>query len=140
MEGECVVICGYWFASILNVFHFSYGSIVNAAEAFEPDVIIVLDHERLFNQLVQELPSFVKVGVSGGESMGRVYSHHFRSFICQSREEWNLGRGMCVPLRDKLPFTGTSTAPNHVHTSPTRSRSHMESLPKSKNSYLPKWE
>jgi len=38
-----------------------YDSIINAAEAFEPDVIIVLDHERLYNQLVQELPSFVKI-------------------------------------------------------------------------------
>jgi len=38
-----------------------YASIVNAAEAFEPDVIIVLDHERLYNQLVQDLPSFLKI-------------------------------------------------------------------------------
>jgi polyribonucleotide 5'-hydroxyl-kinase len=35
---------------------------VNAAEAFEPDVVLVLDHERLYNELQQDLPSFVKVG------------------------------------------------------------------------------
>ena len=38
-----------------------YTSIVTAAEAFQPDVVIVLDHERLFNELQHDLPSFVKV-------------------------------------------------------------------------------
>ncbi|KAL3098008.1 hypothetical protein niasHT_027553 [Heterodera trifolii] len=38
-----------------------YACIVNAAEAFEPDVVIVLDHERLYNELQQDLPSFVKI-------------------------------------------------------------------------------
>ena len=34
---------------------------MNAAEVFEPDVVIVLDHERLYNELRHDLPSFVKV-------------------------------------------------------------------------------
>jgi polyribonucleotide 5'-hydroxyl-kinase len=38
-----------------------YACIVNAAEQFEPDVVIVLDHERLYNELQQDLPNFVKV-------------------------------------------------------------------------------
>jgi polyribonucleotide 5'-hydroxyl-kinase len=35
--------------------------IVKAAEAFEPDVVVVLDHERLFNELQKDLPNFVRV-------------------------------------------------------------------------------
>jgi polyribonucleotide 5'-hydroxyl-kinase len=38
-----------------------YACIVNAAEKFEPDVVIVLDHERLYSSLQQDLPTFVKV-------------------------------------------------------------------------------
>jgi len=38
-----------------------YACIVNAAEAFEPDVVIVLDHERLYIELQQDLPSYLKV-------------------------------------------------------------------------------
>lgn len=38
-----------------------YACIVNAAEAFEPDVVIVLDHERLYNELQQDLATFVKI-------------------------------------------------------------------------------
>ncbi|KAF7638856.1 hypothetical protein Mgra_00001665 [Meloidogyne graminicola] len=39
-----------------------YACIVNAAEAFEPDVVIVLDHERLYIELQQDLPSYLKSG------------------------------------------------------------------------------
>ncbi|VDK59478.1 unnamed protein product, partial [Cylicostephanus goldi] len=38
-----------------------YGCIVAAAEAFEVDVVVVLDHERLYNELQRDLPTFVKV-------------------------------------------------------------------------------
>ncbi|MFH4973785.1 hypothetical protein AB6A40_000494 [Gnathostoma spinigerum] len=38
-----------------------YACIVNAAEQFEVDVVVVLDHERLFNELQRDLPSFVKI-------------------------------------------------------------------------------
>ncbi|KAL7070019.1 hypothetical protein ACQ4LE_011159 [Meloidogyne hapla] len=38
-----------------------YACIVNAAEAFEPDVVIVLDHERLYIELQQDLPSYLKI-------------------------------------------------------------------------------
>ncbi|EPB71382.1 hypothetical protein ANCCEY_09515 [Ancylostoma ceylanicum] len=37
-----------------------YACIVAAAEAFEVDVVIVLDHERLYNELQRDLPTFVK--------------------------------------------------------------------------------
>ncbi|XP_072038942.1 polyribonucleotide 5'-hydroxyl-kinase Clp1-like [Amphiura filiformis] len=38
-----------------------YECIKHAAKAFEVDVIIVLDQERLYNELVRDMPSFVKV-------------------------------------------------------------------------------
>ncbi|WKX98749.1 hypothetical protein Q1695_013993 [Nippostrongylus brasiliensis] len=38
-----------------------YACIVSAAEAFEVDVVIVLDHERLYNELQRDLPTFVKI-------------------------------------------------------------------------------
>uniref|UniRef100_A0A915IYS6 Uncharacterized protein n=1 Tax=Romanomermis culicivorax TaxID=13658 RepID=A0A915IYS6_ROMCU len=37
-----------------------YECIRNAAEAFEVDVVVVLDHERLYNELQKDLPSCVK--------------------------------------------------------------------------------
>jgi polyribonucleotide 5'-hydroxyl-kinase len=40
---------------------FSYHCLVNAAEAFEVDVVVVIDHERLYNELQGDLPNFVKV-------------------------------------------------------------------------------
>ena len=38
----------------------------------EPDVVIVIDHERLYNQLRKDLPSFVKVKT-------RLIDHIFKS-------------------------------------------------------------
>ncbi|PIO76356.1 Pre-mRNA cleavage complex II protein Clp1 [Teladorsagia circumcincta] len=38
-----------------------YACIVSAAEAFEVDVVVVLDHERLYNELQRDLPTFVKI-------------------------------------------------------------------------------
>ncbi|GLV40332.1 crowded by cid [Carabus blaptoides fortunei] len=38
-----------------------YRQIVNASKAFEVDVILVLDQERLYNELVRDMPTFVKV-------------------------------------------------------------------------------
>jgi len=38
-----------------------YKSIVNVAESFEVDVVVVLDHERLYTELKRDLPSFVKI-------------------------------------------------------------------------------
>ncbi|KHJ78457.1 Pre-mRNA cleavage complex II protein Clp1, partial [Oesophagostomum dentatum] len=40
---------------------FRYACIVAAAEAFEVDVVVVLDHERLYNELQRDLPTFVKI-------------------------------------------------------------------------------
>jgi len=38
-----------------------YKALTNAAVAFEVDVVIVLDHERLYNELVRDMPNFVEV-------------------------------------------------------------------------------
>lgn len=38
-----------------------YQQILNAAKHFEVDVILVLDQERLYNELVRDMPNFVKV-------------------------------------------------------------------------------
>jgi len=38
-----------------------YQCLVNAAAAFEVDVVVVLDHERLYNDLQRDLPSVVKI-------------------------------------------------------------------------------
>lgn len=46
-----------------------YRCIINAASAFEVDVVVVLDHERLYSDLGKELPEFVRlthVPKSGG--------------------------------------------------------------------------
>ena len=38
-----------------------YRSIIHAAKTFEVDAIIVLDQERLYNELVRDVPDFVKI-------------------------------------------------------------------------------
>lgn len=38
-----------------------YKQILHVAQSFEVDVILVLDQERLYNELQRDLPSFVKV-------------------------------------------------------------------------------
>ncbi|GMR42157.1 hypothetical protein PMAYCL1PPCAC_12352, partial [Pristionchus mayeri] len=38
-----------------------YQCLVNAAEAFEVESVVVIDHERLYNDLKRDLPSFVKI-------------------------------------------------------------------------------
>lgn len=46
---------------IFDIEIFRYACLVKAAEQFEVDVVIVLDNERLYNELQRDLPSFVKV-------------------------------------------------------------------------------
>ena len=51
-----------------------YKSLVHIAGAFEVDIIIVLDQERLFTELVRDMPEFVKIiqlQKSGGVSIVR---------------------------------------------------------------------
>lgn len=46
--------------------------LTHAAQAFEVDIILVLDNERLYNELVRDMPKFVKViflPKSGGVSI-----------------------------------------------------------------------
>lgn len=38
-----------------------YKLLTHAAQAFEVDAILVLDNERLYNELVRDMPDFVKV-------------------------------------------------------------------------------
>ncbi|GMS89274.1 hypothetical protein PENTCL1PPCAC_11449, partial [Pristionchus entomophagus] len=38
-----------------------YQCLVNAAEAFEVESVVVIDHERLYNDLKRDLPAFVKI-------------------------------------------------------------------------------
>lgn len=38
-----------------------YATLVKAAEVLEVDVVVVLDHERLYNQLQRDLPNFVRI-------------------------------------------------------------------------------
>ncbi|XP_077300195.1 protein CLP1 homolog [Arctopsyche grandis] len=38
-----------------------YKMLTHAAQAFEVDIILVLDNERLYNELVRDMPKFVKV-------------------------------------------------------------------------------
>jgi mRNA cleavage and polyadenylation factor CLP1 P-loop len=38
-----------------------YQLLIHAAKTFEVDLIIVLDQERLYNELVRDMPDFVKV-------------------------------------------------------------------------------
>jgi len=54
-----------------------YKSITHVAQAFEADVVLVLDQERLYNELSRDLPSFVKVvflAKSGGvRNLGSIF-------------------------------------------------------------------
>lgn len=48
-----------------------YKQVTHAAQAFEVDIILVLDQEKLYNELVRDMPTFVKVVLlpkSGGVS------------------------------------------------------------------------
>jgi Predicted GTPase or GTP-binding protein len=38
-----------------------YKQLTHIAQAFEVDIILVLDQERLYNELVRDMPAFVKV-------------------------------------------------------------------------------
>lgn len=54
VSGVIVNTCGW----IRNQ---GYKQILHTAQAFEVDVILVLDQERLYNELQRDLPNFVKV-------------------------------------------------------------------------------
>lgn len=49
-----------------------YKQLLNSGKAFEVDVILVLDQERLYNELVRDMPNYVKIVFiqkSGGVSV-----------------------------------------------------------------------
>lgn len=49
-----------------------YQHLTHIVQAFKVDIILVLDQERLYNELVRDMPSFVKVALlpkSGGVSV-----------------------------------------------------------------------
>ncbi|XP_071504776.1 polyribonucleotide 5'-hydroxyl-kinase Clp1-like [Diadema antillarum] len=74
-----------------------YQCIKYAAQAFEVDVIIVLDQERLYNELVRDIPSFVKI-VLQPKSGGVVErSQNFRRFTRDEKvREYFYGFGGCL--------------------------------------------
>lgn len=51
----------FLFKHISSTLSFRYEYLIKAAEAFGPDIVVVLDHERLFIDLERDLPGFVKV-------------------------------------------------------------------------------
>ncbi|XP_057655334.1 protein CLP1 homolog [Diorhabda carinulata] len=53
-SGVIINTCG-WIKSA------GYKQLLNSAKTFEVDVIMVLDQERLYNELVRDLPNFVKI-------------------------------------------------------------------------------
>lgn len=53
-SGVIINTCG-WIKSA------GYKQLLNTAKTFEVDVIMVLDQERLYNELVRDLPNFVKI-------------------------------------------------------------------------------
>lgn len=62
-----------------------YKALTHVAVAFEVDVVIVLDHERLYNELVRDMPNFVEVvflpksgGVSERSKMQRMEARDAR--------------------------------------------------------------
>ena len=54
-----------WLFLVINTYCWiraeGYNQIKHIAKAFEVDAIIVLDHERVYNDLVKDMPKFVKV-------------------------------------------------------------------------------
>ena len=70
--------------------HFSYELIIKAAEALEPDVVIVIDHEGLYNELRKDLPSFVKVK-EHVVWLDHYSNHVHRFYTCQSPVELKAG-------------------------------------------------
>lgn len=67
MSGVIINTCG-WIKAL------GYKQLLYTATAFEVDVILVLDQERLYNELVRDVPNFIKVVLlpkSGGVSNDR---------------------------------------------------------------------
>ena len=55
-----------------------YQSLVHAAGAFEVDVVVVLDQERLHSELCRDMPDFVRVVLqpkSGGVRRKNISTH-----------------------------------------------------------------
>jgi polyribonucleotide 5'-hydroxyl-kinase len=60
-----------------------YKHLTHVAQAFEVDIILVLDQERLYNELVRDMPTFVKVVFlpkNGGVSFSFLYK--LCNYIC----------------------------------------------------------
>merc|ERR1711928_84953 len=54
VSGVVINTCGWVKAQ-------GYQMLVHAAKAFEVDIVIVLDQERLYNELVRDFPDTVKI-------------------------------------------------------------------------------
>merc|ERR1719422_1525574 len=88
-----------------------YDQIKHIAQAFEVDVIIVLDQERVYNSLVKEMPGFVKTVLqpkSGGVvSRNNLFPHSFEVNFSDIKDKlFKIGApelpASCLPLGMKI--------------------------------------
>jgi polyribonucleotide 5'-hydroxyl-kinase len=89
--------------------------LVAAAEAFEVDVVVVLDHERLYNELQRDLPSFVRIvhqpksgGVEDRTREQRIKARRTRIRQVSRQLVW------CMSVRSQY-FYGTTSQPYFPH-------------------------
>ena len=54
-----------------------YQLLIHAAKTFKVDFIIVLDQERLYNELVRDMPDFVKVLFQPKSGGVRIFFYHY---------------------------------------------------------------
>ncbi|KAK2158978.1 hypothetical protein LSH36_161g16015 [Paralvinella palmiformis] len=83
-----------------------YRSIVHAAGAFEVDVVIVLDQERLHSELVRDMPDFVKVVLlpKSGGVVERSQKGRMESRDSKIREYFYGVRNSCYPHTFEVKF------------------------------------
>lgn len=94
---------------------------MEAAEAFEVDVVIVLDHERLYNELQRDLPTFVKVEYTHLFELRSIFLS-YRSCISQSPEELRIAHEISAFARDDRDAESISMVQRIDRTTRTRYR------------------
>ncbi|XP_014676497.1 PREDICTED: polyribonucleotide 5'-hydroxyl-kinase Clp1-like isoform X2 [Priapulus caudatus] len=90
ISGVVINTCG-WVKGL------GYKAVIHAAQAFEVDVIIVLDQERLHNDLKRDLPKFVKIVLQpkSGGVVERSRQHRVESRDAKVKEYFY---GLSTPL------------------------------------------
>ncbi|RWS10052.1 CLP1-like protein [Dinothrombium tinctorium] len=91
-----------------------YKSLLHAAKEFEVDVILVLDQERLYNELARDLPSFIKIiftPKSGGvvvrspEFRREARSARIREYFYGASIKSSAGATQFYPHSFEIPFS-----------------------------------